>query len=67
VLSLRCGDVDGDFLDDVVLGSSLGSIRWFRHTSSGLWNDNLIQQVGTKAYDVDIGDVDRGVIIDRSK
>jgi len=67
VLSLRCGDVDGDFLDDVVIGSNLGDVRWFRHTSSGLWNDNLIQKVGAKAYDVDIGDVDRGVIIDRSK
>src|SRR3972149_4924512 len=48
-------------------GSDQGAVRSFRHTSSGLWNDNLIQKVGTKAYDVDIGDVDRGVIIDRSK
>jgi hypothetical protein len=66
VLSLRSGDVDGDLLDDVVIGTAAGAVRWLRHLTTGGWDDRFVASITTRVYDVDIGDVDRGVLIDRA-
>jgi len=67
VLTLRVGDIDGDFIDDVVAGTTTGWIRWFRHLTTGAWDNRVVLSITTKVFDVEIGDVDRGVIIDLSK
>jgi hypothetical protein len=64
VTTLRVGDVDGDFWDDIVVGTENGYIRWFRHDKGTSWVDLQIDKLDTTIFALDIGDVDRGVIID---
>lgn len=66
VLSLRVADVDGDYWDDIVIGTEDGYINWYRHDKGLVWNIIVIEQLGTRIYDIDVGDVDRGVVIDPS-
>jgi hypothetical protein len=67
ILTLRVGDVDGDMQDDVVIGTQAGLIRWSRRLPTGVWDHRLVRQITTNIMDIDLGDVDRGIIIDRSK
>jgi len=62
VLTLRVGDVDGDYIDDVMVGTATGYIRWLRHLTTGAWDNRIILSIST-ALHIDIGDVDRGVLI----
>ncbi len=64
VTSLRVGDVDGDYWDDVVISTREGIIRWLRHDQGTSWENTVIDAIDTIIYAIDIGDVDRGVIID---
>jgi hypothetical protein len=64
VATLRVGDVDGDLWDDIVVGTSNGYVRWFRHDKGTSWIDYQIDKLDTQIYAIDIGDVDRGVVID---
>ena len=63
VLTLRVGDVDGDYIDDVVVGTATGYIRWLRHLTTGAWDNRIVLSISTAIRDVDIGDADRGVLI----
>ncbi len=63
VNSLRVGDVDGDYWDDVVIGTQGGYVRLFRHDRGTTWVSTDIEILETAIRTVDIGDVDRGVII----
>ena len=70
ILTLRVGDIDGDFRDDVVIGTATGWIRWMRKlTNLGTtWDTTrVVLSIDKRIYDLDIGDVDRGVIIDLSR
>ncbi|HKZ63819.1 MAG TPA: FG-GAP-like repeat-containing protein [Thermoplasmata archaeon] len=71
MFTLRAGDVDGDLIDDVVVGTATGWVKWMRHLPTGAWSQSDVLIVTppttTTIYDIDIGDVDRGVIIDLSK
>ncbi len=62
--SLRVGDVDGDYWDDVVVSTDAGIIRWLRHDQGTSWENTVIDAINTRVYAIDIGDVDRGVVID---
>ncbi len=64
VTSLRAGDVDGDYWDDIVIATREGIIRWLRHDQGTSWENTVIDAIDTIIYAIDIGDVDRGVVID---
>ncbi|MFQ5920052.1 MAG: FG-GAP repeat domain-containing protein, partial [Thermoplasmata archaeon] len=66
VRSLRVADMDGDFWDDIVIATEDGYIRWYRHDKGLSWNVIVIDELGTRIYAIDVGDVDRGVVIDPS-
>ncbi len=66
VRSLRVADMDGDYWDDIVVATEDGYIRWYRHDKGLVWNVIVIEQLGTRIYNIDVGDVDRGVVIDPS-
>ncbi|MDX1534094.1 MAG: VCBS repeat-containing protein, partial [Thermoplasmata archaeon] len=66
VRSLRVADMDGDFWDDIVIATEDGYIRWYRHDKGLSWDVIVIDELGTRIYAIDVGDVDRGVIIDPS-
>ena len=63
VNTMRVGDVDGDYWDDIVIGTSNGKTLWFKNEHPG-WTEDLIDSRDTEVYDLDIGDVDRGVTIE---
>ena len=67
ILTLRAGDVDGDLIDDVVIGTEKGWVRWLRQLTTGAWGTHVVLTLTTKIFDIDIGDVDRGVVIDLSR
>ncbi len=66
VRSLRVADLDGDYWDDIVIATEDGYIRWYRHNKGVVWNVIVIENLGTRIYAIDVGDVDRGVLIDPS-
>ncbi|MFQ6127422.1 MAG: type IV pilin [Thermoplasmata archaeon] len=63
VNALRAGDVDGDYWDDVVIGTSTGKTVWYKNEQPG-WKSDIVDSRDTIIYDLDIGDVDRGVTIE---
>jgi len=63
VNTMRVGDVDGDYWDDIVIGTSTGKTLWYKNEHPG-WTEDLIDSRDTEVYDLDIGDVDRGVTIE---
>lgn len=63
VSAMRVGDVDGDYWDDIVIGTSTGKTLWFKNEHPG-WTEDLIDSRDTEVFDLDIGDVDRGVTIE---
>jgi flagellin-like protein len=63
VSAMRVGDVDGDYWDDIVIGTSTGKTLWYKNEGPG-WTDYIIDSRDTEVYDLDIGDVDRGVTIE---
>ncbi|MFQ5910757.1 MAG: FG-GAP repeat domain-containing protein, partial [Thermoplasmata archaeon] len=66
VMTLRAGDVDGDYWDDIVIGTYTGKTIWFKNEHPG-WTSDTIDSRDTIVYDLDIGDVDRGVTIERER
>lgn len=58
--------MDGDFWDDIVIATEDGYIRWYRQDKELVWNIIVIEQLGTRIYNIDVGDVDRRVAIDPS-
>ncbi|MCK4455086.1 MAG: hypothetical protein KAU99_01920 [Thermoplasmata archaeon] len=63
VTTLRAGDVDGDYWDDVVIGTYTGKVVLYRNEHPG-WITEIVDSRDTIIYDLDIGDVDRGVTIE---
>ncbi|MCJ2511986.1 MAG: hypothetical protein LN409_01345, partial [Candidatus Thermoplasmatota archaeon] len=63
VSAMRVGDVNGDYFDDIVIGTSTGKTLWYKNEHPG-WAEDLIDSRDTEVYDLDIGDVDRGVTIE---
>jgi len=66
VMTLRAGDVDGDYWDDIVIGTDTGKTVWYKNEHPG-WLQNVVDSRDTIVYDLDIGDVDRGVTIERER
>ncbi len=63
VNTLRAGDVNGDYRDDIVIGTSTGKVIWYRNEAPG-WTSEIVDSGQAIIYDLDIGDVDRGVTIE---
>ncbi|MCJ2555574.1 MAG: type IV pilin [Candidatus Thermoplasmatota archaeon] len=63
VTALRAGDVNGDYWDDIVIGTDTGKIVWYKNERPG-WKTEIVDSRNSPIYDLDIGDVDRGVTIE---
>lgn len=61
--ALRVGDVDGDGWDDVVVGTDKGHLVYLRNDRGTKWSQVLSLKYSDAVYSVDLGDVDRGVLI----
>lgn len=63
---VRIGDVDGDNFDDVVLATNDGDVLFYRHLQGVGWSLEIVDNLTRRINTIDIGDVDRGVIFDKS-
>jgi hypothetical protein len=67
IYSVRAGDIDGDYWDDIVYGTSMQELVWLRHVKGAYWESNDVNvdpELVTTFYDIDIGDASRGIILD---
>ncbi|MFQ6106906.1 MAG: FG-GAP-like repeat-containing protein [Thermoplasmata archaeon] len=63
VNALRAGDIDGDYWDDIMIGTSTGKVIWYKNAHPG-WKAEIVDGRDSTVYDLDIGDVDRGITIE---
>ncbi len=60
-------DADGPYdIAAVTHDNRVCCVRWYRHDKGIVWNVIVIENLGTRIYAIDVGDVDRGVIVDPS-
>jgi hypothetical protein len=67
IYSVRAGDIDGDYWDDIVYGTSMEELVWLRHVKGAYWESNDVNvdpELVTTYYDIDFGDASRGIILD---
>jgi hypothetical protein len=67
VYSVRAGDLDGDYWDDIIYGTSAQELVFLRHVKGAYWESNDVNvdpELVTTYYDIDIGDASRGIILD---
>ncbi|TET90578.1 MAG: type IV pilin [Methanomassiliicoccales archaeon] len=67
VYSIRVGDVDGDYWDDIVYGTDVQELVFLRHVKGQYWESivvNVDPELVTYFYDIDLGDADRGILLD---
>ncbi|MFQ6059717.1 MAG: hypothetical protein ACE5KV_00265, partial [Thermoplasmata archaeon] len=65
--SIRAGDVDGDYWDDIVYGTTTEELVFLRHPKGEYWEShdvNVDPELVTTYYDIDLGDADRGIVLD---
>ena len=63
---VRIGDIDGDGFDDVMLATNDGDVLYYRHLQGTGWSLEIVDNLTRRINTIDIGDVDRGVIFDKS-
>ncbi|MCK5292428.1 MAG: VCBS repeat-containing protein [Thermoplasmata archaeon] len=67
IYSIRAGDIDGDRWDDIVYGTDLQELVYLRHVKGAYWESNDVNidpELVTTFFDIDIGDANRGIILD---